>query len=702
MSSHKAQQQQQQQNKKEAISTKIIQRLNHLTPSTSKESIQAFTNWILFHVSTGNTATVKNESQNTNKNRIIYRTLKQVLTFNPKLLQFYGGNQNGSNSNSNSGSGISNQSNEQNAENIRSIMKWSKMLRIYWYIVHELCVCYHDNNNSLGDNTAKHDEENKNWMNYSTFRSMLAETVILPLLQDLLGLLELCAANGNDFNESSKNSSKDGSGGSNDSNTITTVGPPLIVITAIIEAIKDLPIIKDHHKLDNLHSKWKEIDSFQSPTLLDDIKRVIVKIVQFDYEKAKQQQKTTGAKITEDHLSPKSDETEKMVPGEKNTDDGNNNNNTMAQAQEEKIAGGKSTSNAKVQDDGKSASANIITAKKDDSTPMAASTAKSNILNHNPDIKAEGAIATPTISSDADDIVMAENDGDGIDKDLFGDGDDDDDSDNNDKKDASKNVHDKERETVQSIKNGNDDENNIGNSSISSKNLKDDDALTKDSTKSKKRGFVNLDAEVDFDKEGIPKGTVEVHELEVPCQTIGKTQISRDLRNDFSHNLSSALTLVPKKVYEECDKALENNDNSEATITSIVLDDKNSLQIPDEVLDYNVTDAISNIRLHRQIIEKQMEARRKCIELLVKSRCEFGSKTDADTFYSLDEISETLAKRKAQILDAMELEGLDFEGLDEGGNDQNDEMKDDEPTTFTWYTQEDAQINRDIKKQRVE
>ena len=51
--------------------------------------------------------------------------------------------------------------------------------------------------------------------------------------------------------------------------------------TRSLHAIKEL-----RDKLDNMHSIWKDVDSFQSPTLLDDIKRVIVKIVKFDIDGA--------------------------------------------------------------------------------------------------------------------------------------------------------------------------------------------------------------------------------------------------------------------------------------------------------------------------------------------------------------------------------------------------------------------------------
>lgn len=187
-------------------------------------------------------------------------------------------------------------------------------------------------------------------------------------------------------------------------------------------------------------------------------------------------------------------------------------------------------------------------------------------------------------------------------------------------------------------------------------------------------------------------GNVEVNELLEPCKAIGTMQITRDLRNDFSHSLSSALSLVPKDVYIACEKAIENGDNSGETI------DLTGLVVPDDILDYNINDAISNIRMHREIIQKQKECRQTVIELLLKSRCEFGSKDDAELFYTLDEISSTLQQRLGQVKDAMELEGLDFEGLDDS-NSKNNESEDTVPSGFSWLTKEEAQ-SRVGKKQR--
>lgn len=183
-----------------------------------------------------------------------------------------------------------------------------------------------------------------------------------------------------------------------------------------------------------------------------------------------------------------------------------------------------------------------------------------------------------------------------------------------------------------------------------------------------------------------------------PCQAIGAMQITRDLKNDFSQNFASYLSLIPKEVFERCEKV--KNSATEGRSESVYTGD--IPKIPDEILDYDLKDAISNIQMHQQIIEKQMESRRKCIELLIKSRCEFGSRDDAELFYSLDEVMTTLKERKAQILDAMELEGLDFEGLDDEDAQHDDGNEDQKPMEFSWLSKEEAENNRIAKKQKVE
>ncbi len=199
---------------------------------------------------------------------------------------------------------------------------------------------------------------------------------------------------------------------------------------------------------------------------------------------------------------------------------------------------------------------------------------------------------------------------------------------------------------------------------------------------------------------------MEVFELKEPCTSIATMQITRDLRNDSSYNLSSLLSKIPSSVMDACQVAKEaasnmNDKDNDTNVTAKFQDAKSKIPIdntiPDDVLDMDINTALANVKLHREIIQKQKEYRKQCIELLIKSRCEFGSSDAAELFYSLDSIGDTLKKRKALILDAMELEGLDFvEAVGDGGVDGNQDDKD--LGEFSWFSKEQAE---NAKKQRT-
>jgi hypothetical protein len=197
-------------------------------------------------------------------------------------------------------------------------------------------------------------------------------------------------------------------------------------------------------------------------------------------------------------------------------------------------------------------------------------------------------------------------------------------------------------------------------------------------------------AEFDFDAYDIPEEKVSIHELSVPCKSIATLQITRDLRNDTSHNLSTVLAAIPDSVLDTC-RSLSKNVSAE----DIPLVEG----IPDDVLDLDVKSSLSNVVLHKEIIQKQKQFRQKCIELLIQSRCKFGSTDAAELFYSLDEVEEKLKKRKAMVLDAMELEGLDYDltgkSNDSRGQDNGD---DDQLKDFEWFKRSDVQP----KKQKGE
>ena len=139
-------------------------------------------------------------------------------------------------------------------------------------------------------------------------------------------------------------------------------------------------------------------------------------------------------------------------------------------------------------------------------------------------------------------------------------------------------------------------------------------------------------------------------------------QIARDLRNDAAVQLSSLLSNVSPDVYEACSTGEKVDLNTIPTLS-------------DEILDIDITDALENIRMYRDICVKLQKARQKCMRLLIESRCRFGSVEAAKEYYELDGRLEALKKQKGLLNDAMELEGLDFEDDDE--DDDNGENNDD-------------------------
>lgn len=93
------------------------------------------------------------------------------------------------------------------------------------------------------------------------------------------------------------------------------------------------------------------------------------------------------------------------------------------------------------------------------------------------------------------------------------------------------------------------------------------------------------------------------------------------------------------------------------------------------------------------------------VDLLVQSRCQFGSRDTAEIYYGLRETIDRLQSCKSKVLDAMELEGLDREGIDgngdpHGGNKesgQEDALKD-----FEWFTREQAEGDSSSKRVKLE
>mmetsp|Transcript_9200 Transcript_9200/g.11592 ORF Transcript_9200/g.11592 Transcript_9200/m.11592 type:complete len:642 (-) Transcript_9200:38-1963(-) len=630
------------QSQEQRISTIFKTRLNSLTPTTSKESIQTLTKWILFHASCHPNSLqsclkmvllvgIIGNSSNSHTSSNISDGSKDMQndTMTGKV------DQKGSvNSDINVRNGIAMNQNEILVEDVQ---RWCKMAPTYWTLLHELCYIY--SNITVGGGDVK------KWNKFIDFRNSLAESVILPCLQEYLLFIQ------------------------NISNTIDSDDDNI--------RRKSLVTVKEvRDKLDNMHSTWKEVDSFQSPTLLNGIKRAVSKIAQFDFDSAIANIDNGNTKSTMNAAL-----TTTSTPKDAcNTDaaSGKIGQDGTEQKPDAKSDEGKTKGERNVQP-----TTSSTTSKGSISTPAIPDTHTDSLDN---EIQSGGSNLTEV----EDDVGVDE-------EDLFGGGHSDNDESGDDKATSSRDEeNDKETEKTDTVMNidseGKSSTGETANEDIPASNTDIDE----DISKTEKKAPINLDMEIDFEKEGISQGKVEVHEIVPSCQAIGAMQINRDLRNDYSHQLSSALSLVPKQVFDTCEDIL--NETSTATDTTQILNEMP--EMPDEVLDYDISNALSNIKMHRQIVQKQMEQRKKSIELLIKSRCDFGSSDAAEMFYGLGDILDTLKKRKAQILDAMELEGLDFEGLDDeiGRNEE----KDDDTTTFSWFSKEEAKIRQDTKKQRIE
>lgn len=164
----------------------------------------------------------------------------------------------------------------------------------------------------------------------------------------------------------------------------------------------------------------------------------------------------------------------------------------------------------------------------------------------------------------------------------------------------------------------------------------------------------------DFEKEGIPAGTVEAREFVEPCKAVATLQITRDLRSESCVHLRSLLTAIPKNIRDDMEQyRKELDDTGEMPKLDESKVEQYSVNLKSEILDLSVEEALDNIRSFREIVMKLKVARKKLFNLLVKSRCEFGSRQAAEAFFELEALSEKLKKRKELILDAMDLDGLE-------------------------------------------
>merc|ERR1711933_113552 len=101
--------------------------------------------------------------------------------------------------------------------------------------------------------------------------------------------------------------------------------------------------------------------------------------------------------------------------------------------------------------------------------------------------------------------------------------------------------------------------------------------------------------------------------------------------------------------------------------------------IPDDVLDLDIKESLSEVNQLRSSITQQQQARQKCLDMIFQSKSRFGSTEAAETFYEIKQKLQLLDKNKGVLYDAMELEGLDVE-VDDRKKEEDDEILED----FDW------------------
>lgn len=205
-----------------------------------------------------------------------------------------------------------------------------------------------------------------------------------------------------------------------------------------------------------------------------------------------------------------------------------------------------------------------------------------------------------------------------------------------------------------------------------------EDPVTETTTHPKEERRASI-VDFDFEKEGIPGGQVEAREFLEPCKAVATLQITRDLRSESNVHLRSLLTAIPKDIREDMDAYKKQWDESgEMPVVDDEKVDYYSRGIHSEILDLSVEEALENVRSFREIVTKLRAARLKLFHLLIKSRCDFGSKQAAQAFLDVEELTQKLQKRKELILDAMDLEGV--EPPDEKPGEPTKELD-----GFSWY-----------------
>jgi hypothetical protein len=217
-------------------------------------------------------------------------------------------------------------------------------------------------------------------------------------------------------------------------------------------------------------------------------------------------------------------------------------------------------------------------------------------------------------------------------------------------------------------------------------------------------------APFDFESRGIPPADVDPDDLLRHSRQIATLQIGRDLRNDNAVQLSSLLASLPSEVRTLLLPKEGDEEDELANAKTIALDEHTARDLSGKVnpalLDMDLDEQLHDVLHFRELVLKQQIERRKLIELLIASRCNFGARDAAEAFSKADRSMAELVERRQVLLDAMELEGLDVATEEETSASKDVTL--DELPPLTWYRPEDSENlkeedaeEHDAKRQKV-
>ena len=209
---------------------------------------------------------------------------------------------------------------------------------------------------------------------------------------------------------------------------------------------------------------------------------------------------------------------------------------------------------------------------------------------------------------------------------------------------------------------------------------------------------------------------MEPKEFLDPCKAVATLQIARDIRHDTPVLLHGLLSNLPKDIQDyvsALSQQQQQSTNSDQSTLPLVppveeLEESTiqdySRRIPTELLEMDWAEQIQTIQTFQDIIRRQRQARQKLIYLLIKSRCQLGSREAAQLFHQLDKTTMKGLKMKKQLLiDALELEGMDSVVLEDKAQEKllDEALLDLSP--LTWYDPNDDQdATSSAKRQKVE